>query len=303
MPRPFDLQRALAVAAEVHGGFYKYDRVRYVGARKKVEILCPDHGPFWQRIAHHVDGHRCRKCAARALSAKTLPPFSDFKEAAMKAHAGRYRYPDQAYAGKRSDVLVVCPEHGAFLQRASRHLNGMGCAVCSQRGVSEGRRLTTEEFINRAREVHGGKYDYGPSECTGAHRPLAVGCRRHGIFWQRPANHMNGAGCPQCAKHGFQQGAPAILYILYSEEVGAFKVGVTNDLARRLSQLTSATPFPFIVKATHPGPGDEVWRKERSLMSATESAGLIGFDGATEWRKPNEVLFEAEKLYFSEPHA
>lgn len=297
MPRPFDLEAALKTAAEVHGGFYLYDRIRYSGVRKKVEIVCPDHGPFWQRIDHHVNGHKCRKCAARALSAKVLPSFDEFKAAALKVHADRYGYPGQPYAGKHSKVSVVCPDHGPFLQRAGRHLSGMGCAVCAQKGVAAGRRLTTDGFIVRAKAVHGDKYDYRPSRCTGTHRPLAVGCRQHGVFWQRPANHLSGKGCPQCARYGFQQGAPAFLYVLYSGPANAFKIGVTNNFDQRLPQLTRAAPFAFDVLAVRPGPGDEVWAEERAILSATESAGLSGFDGATEWRKPNQVLFEKVRLY------
>lgn len=297
MPRPFDLQKALETAAEVHGGFYCYDRVQYKYARQKVEIVCPDHGPFWQRIAHHINGHKCRKCAARALSAKVLPPFDEFKAAALAVHAGRYGYPGQPYAGKHSKVSVVCPEHGPFLQRASRHLSGRGCATCAQLGVSSARRLDTDTFINRAKSVHGDKYDYAPSHYTLSHRPLAIRCPEHGDFWQQPANHTSGKGCPQCARYGFQQGHPAFLYILYSGPANAFKIGVTNKPGQRLPRLTQATPFTFDVLAVCPGPGDEVWQEERRLLSATESAGLSGFDGASEWRKPGPALFEKVRLY------
>jgi hypothetical protein len=38
------------------------------------------------------------------------------------------------------------------------------------------RRLTTEEFIRRARAAHGDKYDYSRVEYRGRHRKVAIGC-------------------------------------------------------------------------------------------------------------------------------
>ena len=59
------------------------------------------------------------------------------------------------------------------------------------------KKLTREEFIRRAREVHGNMYDYTKSEYVGYDNKLCVTCPKHGDFWQRPAEHLRGAGCPQ----------------------------------------------------------------------------------------------------------
>ncbi len=60
-------------------------------------------------------------------------------------------------------------------------------------------KLTTEEFIKKAREVHGDKYDYSKVEYVNAQTDVCIICRQHGEFWQRPSHHTAGHGCTKCA--------------------------------------------------------------------------------------------------------
>jgi len=46
----------------IHKNKYDYSRVNYINNRKNVEIVCPSHGSFNQRPAHHMSGVGCRKC-------------------------------------------------------------------------------------------------------------------------------------------------------------------------------------------------------------------------------------------------
>lgn len=59
-------------------------------------------------------------------------------------------------------------------------------------------KLTTQEFINRARAVHGDKYGYAFSVYQSAHKKVLISCNEHGIFEQSPSNHIGGRGCPEC---------------------------------------------------------------------------------------------------------
>lgn len=62
------------------------------------------------------------------------------------------------------------------------------------------RKLTTEEFIHRAREVHGDKFDYSKVVYNGNKIKVCIICPIHGEFWQTPLNHIQGQDCPECAK-------------------------------------------------------------------------------------------------------
>ena len=60
-------------------------------------------------------------------------------------------------------------------------------------------RLTTEEFIRRAKAVHGDRYDYSQTEYRGNHRKVTIFCPEHGEFRQLPPNHYR-YGCRKCAE-------------------------------------------------------------------------------------------------------
>ena len=65
------------------------------------------------------------------------------------------------------------------------------------------RKLTTEEFIKKAREVHGEKYNYSKVEYKKAQEKVCIICPEHGEFWQEPSNHLNGCGCPECVRNSW----------------------------------------------------------------------------------------------------
>lgn len=60
------------------------------------------------------------------------------------------------------------------------------------------RKLTTEEFITKAKKIHGDKYDYGLSDYKGSKKKIKIICPIHGEFEQLPNNHLNGAECYLC---------------------------------------------------------------------------------------------------------
>lgn len=61
------------------------------------------------------------------------------------------------------------------------------------------RRLTTAEFIVKARLIHGDKYDYSKVVYVNNSTKVCIICPDHGEFWQKPSNHLSGRGCGSCA--------------------------------------------------------------------------------------------------------
>ena len=64
----------------------------------------------------------------------------------------------------------------------------------------KGKKLTTEEFVRKSKEVHGEKYDYSSVEYIGANYKVLITCPIHGIFEQRASAHLDGQGCPLCGE-------------------------------------------------------------------------------------------------------
>lgn len=61
------------------------------------------------------------------------------------------------------------------------------------------KRLTTEEFIERIKAIHGDKYDYSKIVYVKSKQKVEVVCKKHGSFFIRPNDLLSGHGCPQCA--------------------------------------------------------------------------------------------------------
>jgi hypothetical protein len=52
----------IAKFKEIHGDKYNYNKVDYVGSKRKVIITCPMHGDFTQTPTDHISGNACQKC-------------------------------------------------------------------------------------------------------------------------------------------------------------------------------------------------------------------------------------------------
>lgn len=63
-----------------------------------------------------------------------------------------------------------------------------------------GKKLTTKEFVKKARQIHGDKYDYSKIEYINNKTKVCIICPEHGEFWQTPHAHLNGQGYPYCSK-------------------------------------------------------------------------------------------------------
>lgn len=62
------------------------------------------------------------------------------------------------------------------------------------------KRSNTEEFVAKARGVHGDMYIYDGAEYTKSNKNIRIVCRVHGEFPQLPNNHLRGGGCLECGK-------------------------------------------------------------------------------------------------------
>lgn len=58
--------------------------------------------------------------------------------------------------------------------------------------------MNTLEFIEKAHNIHGNKYDYSKTEYVNPKTKVCIICKTHGEFYQKPYNHLNGQGCGKC---------------------------------------------------------------------------------------------------------
>lgn len=187
-------------AREVHGNRYDYSLVEYQGATNKVTIICRFHNePFEQTPDSHYQGSGCPKCGYLSMANKQGLTTEEFVKKARKVHGNRYDYDLVNYKKASFKVKIRCRRHGIFLQTPGRHLSGSGCIKCGFLATGNNLRMTTKEFTEKARAMHGDRYDYSKVDYINKDVKVIIICRLHKKeFKQSPSAHCRGQGCPDC---------------------------------------------------------------------------------------------------------
>jgi len=190
--------RFVATAMALHDGRYNYDQVTYTGVYNKVSIVCAEHGVFEQLPANHLAGNGCPKCANISRTENKRDTLAEFIKKAKVVHNTKYGYDKVIVGSPNEKVIIECPIHGEFTKLRSKHIAGEGCPACGITVGHDRHRLSLDEFIEKSRKVHGDSYDYSKSVYASYHDLVCIVCSRHGDFFQSPANHFAGQGCPKC---------------------------------------------------------------------------------------------------------
>ena len=122
--------------------------------------------------------------------------IQEFRE----VHNDKYDYSLVEYKNDSTSIDIICPIHGVFPQTPNSHKHSHGCPYCAGNIKN-----TKEDFIAKARAVHGNKYDYSKVSYINNSRKVCIICHEkddegieHGEFWIEPGSHKRGRGCPSC---------------------------------------------------------------------------------------------------------
>ena len=192
MEKKLATERFIEKAKKIHGDFYNYSQVEYKSNREKIKITCPIHGEFNQRASNHLEGRGCHICGG--FSKKTT---EDFIKKAKTIHGNRYDYSKVVYKGIFEKIIIVCFEHGEFIQTPANHFQGSGCSICA----IERTKRTKEQFIKEANKIHNNKYTYLNLDYKNDKTKILIQCPQHGEFYQTPNSHLGGHGCPLCSNN------------------------------------------------------------------------------------------------------
>jgi len=191
-----DLKSFVKKAIKSHGYKFEYPS-QYVNQNTAINIKCPIHGLFTQRPAEHLKStFGCPQCARESHGKTHLLSHDQFVKKARKIHGRKYSYPER-YKASLQQLGIQCRKHGVFKQTPNNHLNGHGCRFCQAEDSAERVRLSHDEFVARARKIHGKRFEY-PEKYHASIQPIVIVCTKHGRFKQTPNTHLGGAGCPKC---------------------------------------------------------------------------------------------------------
>ena len=196
------IQEAQEIHKDENGAIYKYDLVEYkISGKIKVKIECKIHGIFEQPPSSHLSGHGCPDCGIIKSALSQTFTQEEFIERGKEKHGDKYDYSQVKYINSQTKVIIKCNDCGyIFDQQPNSHLRGYGCDKCAHRINHESQRLSEEEIIKRAIEVHGDKYDYSNIKYINSSTSIHISCNIcNNIFYQLYVNHINHKqGCPFC---------------------------------------------------------------------------------------------------------
>jgi len=146
----------------------------------------------------------------------------NFISEANKKHENKYDYSLVDYLNAKTKVKIICPIHGVFEQIPRQHICGGKCPKCS--GVY----MDGEYFKQKCSELHKHKYDYSLIEYKNTLTPVKIICPIHGVFEQRPKDHLVGKQCSKCSgtymdTEYFKEKANKIHGFIYSYDKTIFK--------------------------------------------------------------------------------
>ena len=185
-------------AKNIHKNFYNYSKTNYKDSSTKIIIICPIHGEFEQTPNNHLKNRTCPKCADKIRREKRTLPFQNFINEVKSIHGDRYKYDESSYKNRNSNLKIICPKHGEFLQTPKAHLKGCGCPTCGYIKTAEKLSMTSNEFLSRAFTMHNDTYDYSRVRLENSTSKVQIKCKTHGYFFQYPLMHLRGHGCREC---------------------------------------------------------------------------------------------------------
>lgn len=120
-----------------------------------------------------------------------------FVQRANKMHKNKYTYGRAVWKGSQEKLLITCPEHGDFLQKASPHLRGKGCKRCACLKINSDLRESTASIKKKLKALHPTLKFPEPHNITTTN--IKFVCKEHGEGEMKLGYLLTGKRCKKCA--------------------------------------------------------------------------------------------------------
>lgn len=190
-------------AKALHSNMYNYDKSVYINKYTNLIITCPIHGDFEQTPSTHLRAGGpcgCPLCGHEKIGDTRRWDTEDFIKESKEIHGvDKFDYSKVKYVNDKTNVILICKKHNKeFEQTPCNHKKSVfGCPDCVKENNSI-IELIKEDFVKRAKEVHGDLYSYDKVEFNGVCEKVTITCKKHGDFSQVVYGHLRGQGCPNC---------------------------------------------------------------------------------------------------------
>lgn len=185
---------------EINDVFYGKKSKRFIILEKYIKnnnryykIKCCSCGEVSERLSCRCEINSEKYLGCSGCAKNYSSNTEEFIEKATKVHDNRYDYSLVKYINSKTNIDILCKEHGVFKQTPNNHLLGKNCPKCVG-----GTPHNTEDFIKIANNKFGDLYDYSLVEYKNNTTKIKIICKEHGVVEVEPKNFLKGRGCNMC---------------------------------------------------------------------------------------------------------
>ena len=187
-------------------------------------------GHIWtSKPEYRSQGRGCHYCTNQKVLAGFNDLASSFTEIANDAFGWD---PKTVTPGSNQRKKWICKLGHIYSATVSSRTNKKsGCPYCANKKLLEGFNDLRSLAPGLANEANG----WNPEIILyGTHKKLSWKCEYGHIWTAQVSSRLRGAGCPTCAKHGFDPNKDGFLYYLSHQDLGLLQIGITNTPKERL---------------------------------------------------------------------
>lgn len=185
MPKQITTESFIKQAQKIHNNKYDYSLTNYQGSHSKIKVICPEHGEFEILATNHI--HKTYPQGCPYCSGKKYNQTSFIKKCKI-IHQNKYDYSKTLFSDVRNEIIIICPIHGEFKQKARKHIEGQGCPHC---------RKEPKDFENEINNINENIEIL--SDYKDVKTKVKIKCKKCGCESERfPSDLLHGYGCYFC---------------------------------------------------------------------------------------------------------
>lgn len=302
---------------------FKFQEEDYYGMTSLLQVTCPMGHKFTIDAHTHIREKSkggCMECSRNQASIRKSHTQEDCVTLFESTHGDRYDYSLLTYVNSTTPVTIICRIHGEFQQTPSSHIQGSGCKQCGFKQLANTKTRSDEEWINRARSVHGDKYAYLRvfRLIDLKNRPFfEIHCSKGHMFTQRCEHHLQGNGCPSCTNRFSKPQKEWLDYIAVERDIqygesGEFKppgttffvdgfCANTNTIFEFQGDFWHGNPKCFDQILINPKTGctyGELFSKTISRRAKLESLGYVVVEmWESDWNRGKAAVQTIQRIF------
>lgn len=169
----------------------------YINAKTKIVHHCLKHDVYWEASPDKIlHGQGCNQCAKEKYNKSRSKDHDKYVNEVAIVNPNIMVIGQ--YAGHKTSITHYCKMHNIYWDTPPDNvLSGRGCCECGKEKIADKKRKTLEQYVLELAIIN-------PDieiieQYIGTDIPALHRCKIDGHEWMaRPANVLNGRGCPRC---------------------------------------------------------------------------------------------------------